>query len=119
MLIEAVEHMHQLHVSHLDIKLDNILIDSSFHLKLSDFGHSTRKSKENHKYGTLEYVAPEVIEGADYYCQDADVFSCGVVLFALVFKAYPFDRTDTNHTHMKVFTQTPSKFLESFPPISP
>lgn len=61
-LLSAVQSMHDSGYCHWDIKLENLLLDSHFNLKLSDFGFSSKK--EDHLLftmkGTLGYMAPEI-----------------------------------------------------------
>jgi serine/threonine protein kinase len=61
-LLNAVDHLHStIGVSHLDIKLENILLDSDFTLKLCDFGFSDDVSLPVRvNKGTDGYKAPEI-----------------------------------------------------------
>jgi len=63
-LIDAVRSLHNVAgYAHLDIKLENILIDNSGALKLCDFGFSSYSiSPINKKVGTEAYMAPEIHE---------------------------------------------------------
>eukprot|EP00731_Ephydatia_muelleri_P007103 Em0003g1351a len=73
---------------------DEIVLDV---LKISDFGLSTvfrhmgEERKLNRKCGTPTYVAPEVFEGVEYFVEPADVWSCGIVLVALLAGELPWD----------------------------
>eukprot|EP00731_Ephydatia_muelleri_P007105 Em0003g1353a len=66
-------------------------------LKISDFGLSTvfrhmgKERKLNRKCGTPPYVAPEVFAGLEYFAEPADVWSCGIVLVALLAGELPWD----------------------------
>ena len=87
-LIDAVGFLHNLEIAHRDIKPLNILLKSDAHmLKLADFGHAV--NPENRLsigvMGTHDYRAPEVLNVSGYNPMAADVFSCGVTLFAMVF----------------------------------
>ncbi len=59
-------------------------------LKLSDFGLATvfrHKGKERlleRRCGTLPYIAPEVLTKSRYHAEPADVWSCGMVLLAML-----------------------------------
>ena len=63
---------------------------NSDHLKISDFGLSTvfrhlgKERKLSRKCGTPPYIAPEVFAGLDYHAEPADIWSCGIVLVALL-----------------------------------
>ena len=62
-LFEALDHLHSnIGIAHLDLKLENILFDDKFEIKLCDFGFaeeiSTRLYEKN---GTMGYMAPEMM----------------------------------------------------------
>lgn len=88
-LISGVEYLHSRGVAHRDLKPENLLLDNNDNLKISDFGLATIyriQSKERlleKKCGTLPYVAPEVLV-RPYYAEPADVWSCGIILVALL-----------------------------------
>lgn len=92
-LILAVDYCHSAGVSNRDIKLDNILLDKSSRgrpdwpiVKLADWGQSFARagaaSEACSKVGTLAYMAPEVLAHRSYNPKRADIWSCGVVLYA-------------------------------------
>ena len=99
-LLVAVDYCHRKGVANRDIKLDNLLLVPVPGLpqplvKVCDFGYSRsdqRFSKARSKVGTLTYIAPEVLHnsGGGYDAQQADVFSCGVVLYAMLTGRFPF-----------------------------
>ena len=89
-IIDALEHMHTLGISHRDIKLENILLDSHNTLKLADFGFSSQKPINESFKGSQYYICPEIIKGIEYSGQSADIFAAGVVLFIMVAKHPPF-----------------------------
>jgi len=78
-------------IYHRDIKLENILLDEEYNIKISDFGLSSFILKDkngiNKKIkgcvGTTHYMASEVIMNKPYDGIKADIFSLGVILFAL------------------------------------
>ena len=92
-LLDAMEHMQSRNVAHRDIKLENVLVDtSSMTLKVADFGYAAITTELLKSYrGTFTYMAPEIKEGNKLYDgQKADLFSAGVVLFILVRGIFPF-----------------------------
>jgi len=98
-LICAVDYMHHKGVVNRDIKLENSLLTNHVKplLKLCDFGYS--KSEQNDsvpksKVGTYLYVAPEVIADKNYDGKRADIWSCGVMLYAMLAGQYPFERPE-------------------------
>ncbi|XP_058800187.1 serine/threonine-protein kinase grp isoform X2 [Phymastichus coffea] len=96
-LILAVEYLHSRGVAHRDLKPENLLLDAFDNLKVSDFGMATvyrLQGKErclHKKCGTLPYVAPEVLE-RPYHAEPADIWSCGIILVALLAGELPWDQ---------------------------
>nr|XP_012235471.1 PREDICTED: serine/threonine-protein kinase grp [Linepithema humile] len=96
-LISGVEYLHSRGVAHRDLKPENLLLDDNDNLKISDFGLATIyriQGKERlleKKCGTLPYVAPEVLVRA-YHAEPADVWSCGIILVALLAGELPWDQ---------------------------
>jgi len=89
-IISAVEHMYSKGFVHLDIKLDNILMDEKGNAILSDFGSATLKEGPKKDgilyvfYGTDQYMSPELQAKTPYNGEKADVFALGVCLFMLI-----------------------------------
>uniref|UniRef100_A0A7S1SVZ9 Protein kinase domain-containing protein n=1 Tax=Tetraselmis chuii TaxID=63592 RepID=A0A7S1SVZ9_9CHLO len=98
-LICAVDYMHTKGVANRDMKLENSLLTGHAKplLKICDFGYS--KSDQNDsvpksKVGTYLYVAPEVISDRNYNGKNADIWSCGVILYSMLVGQYPFERPE-------------------------
>jgi len=98
-LISAVQYCHDHNVCHRDIKPENILLTADNNVKLADFGFATHMhcaSDESENWadtscGSPHYASPEVIAGQRYQGPQADTWSCGVMLFALLTGGLPFD----------------------------
>jgi len=90
-------------VIHRDIKLDNILLTSQGTVKICDFGVSKQLKRPNEKMfeqcGTPAYMAPEVFENKGYEGYHSDVWSAGVVLFAMLYGTVPFKASNINDLH--------------------
>ena len=88
---------HSLYVVHRDLKCENLLLDSQLRLKLSDFGFARtfERGKMLETYcGSYAYAAPEVILGEPYDGEAADIWSIGVILYAMVVGKLPFKDSD-------------------------
>lgn len=93
-IICALEYCHHFLVAHRDLKPENILLGPKLQVKLIDFGLSNiMKDGEflTTSCGSPNYAAPEVISGKLYFGPEVDVWSCGVILYALLCGCLPFD----------------------------
>ncbi|MQM12724.1 hypothetical protein Taro_045642 [Colocasia esculenta] len=108
-LVSAVDFCHSRGVSHRDLKPENLLLDDAGDLKVSDFGLSAlpeqqRKDGLLHtQCGTPAYVAPEVIRKRGYDGTQADLWSCGVILYVLLAGFLPFQDENMVRMYRKVF----------------
>jgi serine/threonine protein kinase len=90
-MIETLIYINSKGIAHRDIKLENMLVNDSYQLKFADFGFASfSKEKQTQQKGTPIYIAPEIINNTPYIGEQVDVFSCGVVLFAMISGKYPF-----------------------------
>lgn len=85
-IIYAVEYLHQHKICHRDLKPENILLDKNNRIKIADFGFARwmREGVAITSCGSPHYAAPEVIRGFTYDGCAADIWSAGVILFALL-----------------------------------
>lgn len=88
--------MHSKNICHRDLKLENIIYESSGNIKLIDFGFSTESNSKQRTFcGTPTYMAPEITKRKDYYGYKVDNWAMGVILFRLITGTYPFSaKTD-------------------------
>ena len=93
-LLEGLDYCHSNNVAHRDIKPENILLDRGNNIKIADFGLSNLMEAGvffRTACGSPDYAAPEVISGMRYAGPAVDVWSSGILLYALVSATLPFD----------------------------
>uniref|UniRef100_H3DKC9 Maternal embryonic leucine zipper kinase n=1 Tax=Tetraodon nigroviridis TaxID=99883 RepID=H3DKC9_TETNG len=95
-IVSAMAYVHSQGYAHRDLKPENLLIDEDHNLKLIDFGLcAITKGGLGYELmtccGSPAYAAPELIQGKAYIGSEADVWSMGVLLFALLCGYLPFD----------------------------
>jgi serine/threonine protein kinase len=93
-LVSAVSFLHdECHVVHRDLKLENVLLDRNGNIRLIDFGFAKSFSDTQNIFssrcGSPAYIAPEVI-ASQPYTTAVDVWSLGVMLYAMVTGTLPF-----------------------------
>lgn len=106
-IISGVDKTHSLHVVHRDLKPENLLLDSSNNIKIVDFGLSNRYEPGGQlktACGSPCYAAPEMIAGKHYNPLDCDLWSCGVILFAMTCGFLPFEDADTSKLYKKILS---------------
>jgi serine/threonine protein kinase len=96
-IFEGISYLHEvLQIAHLDLKLENIMIDSRSEVKIIDFG----QARSFHvitgmRCGSPPYWAPEVISGR-HLTPSVDIWSLGVILYVLVTRTFPFSAVETS-----------------------
>lgn len=120
-LISALQHLHERNICHRDLKIENILLESSPkdspkkkkkggaytskypNIKLIDFGLSkllnASTERMNTKLGTPYYVSPEILMGD--YDKNCDMWSVGVICYVLLCGCPPFNA----HNELKLFSK--------------
>ncbi|KAL9644043.1 hypothetical protein ABK040_005511 [Willaertia magna] len=93
-IILGLEYCHQQLICHRDLKPENLLLDRHKNIKIADFGMASFMEEGNllqTSCGSPHYASPEIVRGLPYNGMDADVWSMGVILYALVTGRLPFD----------------------------
>ena len=110
----AIASLHSHGIIHRDIKLENILLDRNGHVRISDFGFSRKMLTEKEKKlnslmticGSPNYASPEMIKRL-LYNEKTDVWSIGVVFYALLFKTFPFQSANIQELYHQILFEEP------------
>ncbi|KAI8637369.1 kinase-like domain-containing protein [Parasitella parasitica] len=105
-IIEAVEYIHDNNIVHRDLKPENVLIDNTQHIRICDFGFGN-VFKERHQVlstycGSPFYAAPEMVTATPYRGPPVDLWSCGVILFAMLTGSLPFQGDEMPQLFQKI-----------------
>ena len=117
-LLDVVSFMHnEKKVCHRDIKLENILIDENFDLRLADFGFAASivgpamNGKHTDILGSKGFMCPELLAGIGYSGKAADMFALAVVLLMMVSRNNPFENAFTSDEKYRLIAgNRPSEF---------
>ncbi|KAL7123698.1 hypothetical protein ABFS83_14G000100 [Erythranthe nasuta] len=108
-LIDGVSYCHNKGVFHRDLKLENVLLDSSGIIKITDFGlsalpqHFRDDGLLHTTCGSPNYVAPEILANRGYDGAASDTWSCGVILYVILTGHLPFDDRNLAALYQKIF----------------
>ena len=98
-LINGIEYIHSKGVVHRDLKPENILLDKNNVLKIIDFGLSNYYKPGKFLVtpcGSPCYASPEMVSGYKYNGFGIDVWSSGIILFAMLCGYLPFEDRDND-----------------------
>ncbi|XP_018012177.1 5'-AMP-activated protein kinase catalytic subunit alpha-2 [Hyalella azteca] len=104
-IISGVDYCHRHMVVHRDLKPENLLLDHNRHVKIADFGLSNIMVDGEFlrtSCGSPNYAAPEVISAKLYAGPEVDVWSCGIILYALLCGTLPFDDDHVPSLYRKI-----------------
>jgi serine/threonine protein kinase len=104
-IVAGVEYCHQHSVAHRDLKPENLLFDEHRNIKIADFGLSNCMRDGwflKTSCGSPNYASPEIISGKLYAGNEVDVWSCGVILYALLCGTLPFDEENFQRLFQKI-----------------
>ena len=96
--MRVIGYLHSNNICHRDLKLENLMLDAKYNLKMLDFGFSTRVSGKDGTgllssyLGTELYMAPEISQGIKYKGEEVDLFAMGVLLFIIYAGNPPFKK---------------------------
>jgi serine/threonine protein kinase len=124
-ILEGLQYCHQCKIIHMDIKQQNILIDESLNIKITDFSvsQSYENSKNGSKFclplaGTSLYMSPEVLSKMEIDVEDCnkiDMFSLGTLLYNLAFGQFPYNLEFSDRKNFKGILEKITQKNLSFP----
>jgi len=93
-------------VIHRDLKLGNLFLNEKLEIKIGDFGLATKLEYDGEKKkticGTPNYIAPEILDGKVGHSYEVDIWSLGVILYALIIGKPPYETPDVKTTYKKI-----------------
>lgn len=114
-ICSALDHAHERGVIHRDLKPENIIVSNSGAHKLMDFGlarsaNAAHLTEEGMIVGTMSYLAPELIQGAEAGVQ-SDLYAFGIILYELLTGSPPFagDVNTIIAQHLHASVKSPSE----------
>lgn len=112
--MESLDHMHAKGIAHRDLKLENLLLDQDFNLKVADFGFATAQYINQSYKGTPGYMPYEVINEQEYVNEKVDIFTTGVILFIVLTKGQPFyDAKPSDGFYQHIANGDPASFWQA------
>ncbi|KAK7105124.1 testis-specific serine/threonine-protein kinase 3-like [Littorina saxatilis] len=96
---DACRYLHDQNITHRDLKLENLLLDRNFHIKICDFGFvkgDCLADLSRTYCGSKSYAAPEILLGEPYDPKKADSWAIGVILYIFITGKMPFDESRGN-----------------------
>ena len=103
-IVYGLDYLHSHGFCHRDLKPENILLNSANQIKIGDFGFARwmRSNVAETSCGSPHYASPEIIKGIRYDGRCADVWSAGVIFYALLSGRLPFDDQSVRNLLAKV-----------------
>ncbi|QLL30592.1 hypothetical protein HG536_0A04100 [Torulaspora globosa] len=105
-IIQGVSYCHSFNICHRDLKPENLLLDKKNKtIKIADFGMAALEVSNKllqTSCGSPHYASPEIVMGKSYHGGPSDVWSCGIILFALLTGHLPFNDDNIKKLLLKV-----------------
>ena len=99
-IINGLEYIHYNNIIHRDLKPENLLLTKNNILKIIDFGLSNYNTDDNllsTPCGSPCYASPEMVSGEKYNGFTSDIWSTGIILYAMIYGYLPFENINNNN----------------------
>jgi len=116
---DALATAHEANIVHRDIKPDNLMIDATGTVKITDFGLAkslASDAKTTKVMGTPHYMSPEQFEGTAVDNR-SDIYSLGVTFYYLLSKERPYEGENTVQIIYSILTQDPKPLPQLAPDV--
>ena len=104
-IVEGISYCHDKNICHRDIKLENILVIKNDIIKIIDFGFAIKSDLNTYNKlfcGTPSYMSPEIVSRQNYIAQYSEIWSLGVLLFAMLYGRFPFKGKNEEDLFVKI-----------------
>lgn len=104
-MVSALDYCHQNRIVHRDLKPENVMIDGDGQVRLIDFGFANLFHPRDHlttNCGSPLYAAPEIVQAKPYVGPEVDIWSLGIVLYAMLVGALPFEDENLKGLYKKI-----------------
>ncbi|KAM0678466.1 hypothetical protein BDAP_000865 [Binucleata daphniae] len=104
-ILDGVAYMHQHRTIHRDLKPENIIITTLGEIKIVDFGFASIYRLDSFcttHCGSSYYAAPEMVLAKRYIGPEVDIWSLGIILYAMIHGKLPFEGKDVNELYANI-----------------
>ena len=120
-ITDAVKYIHAKGIAHMDLKLENIILNQDTkQIKLIDFGESTKEKNTLKKgfVGTTQYMCPEMVSNLSYIPEKIDIWSCGILLYNLMYNLMPWELASKRDKRFNRYTEKGINDIKIFPELN-